>query len=210
MHSCVRCEAAFGGPSWSCPVCGFAPERRGYLRFAPEFATDDGFLEASFDHLEDVEEGSFWFRARNEVIGWAPAVALPDRHEPAGSWLRHRLCRDRPQSSTPTPPDRCRRSFDAGLQVARRSEFDVPRSIDRALERMMALELRLVRRGLSFPVADRCSRSPSADMILLPSVPAVAKSRGRNALVRVDCRHDEQSLEKAVEAVRYWSFTATC
>ena len=78
MHACVKCQAAFEGPSWSCPVCGFAPEENGYLRFAPEFESGEGFLEESFDHLEEVEEGSFWFRARNDVIAWALRSYFPN------------------------------------------------------------------------------------------------------------------------------------
>ena len=77
MHACVKCESAFEGPSWECPSCGFAPERNGYLRFAAEFARDEGFLEESFDHLEDIEDGSFWFRARNELIAWVLRTRFP-------------------------------------------------------------------------------------------------------------------------------------
>src|SRR4051794_23065371 len=69
MRACVRCQTTFASPSWTCPHCGFAPEADGgHLRFAPEFGGEEGFLEESFDHLEAIEDRSFWFRARNELI----------------------------------------------------------------------------------------------------------------------------------------------
>jgi SAM-dependent methyltransferase len=120
MHACVKCEAPFEGPSWSCPACGFAPERNGYLRFAPDFAGNEGFLEESFDHLEDVEDASFWFRARNELIAWAlrshfpAATSLLEVGCGTGyvaADLRRRLPGLRVAAGDP---------FDAGVRVAQR------------------------------------------------------------------------------------------
>lgn len=78
MRACVKCESRFEGPSWECPSCGFAPDRNGYPRFAPEFSGDEGFLEESFDHLEGIEDGSFWFRARNDLIAWVLGTQFPN------------------------------------------------------------------------------------------------------------------------------------
>lgn len=120
MHACVSCEARFEGPSWQCPVCGFTPEQNGYLRFAPGFGGDEGLLEESFDHLEDVEDGSFWFRARNALIAWALQSHFPDAtsllevgcgtgYVAAG--MRRRLPGLRVVAGDP---------FDAGVRVAQR------------------------------------------------------------------------------------------
>lgn len=77
MRICLACERRFDGPSWRCPGCGQAPSGREILRFAPEFSGEEGMLEESFDHLESVEEGSFWFRSRNRLIAWALAAYAP-------------------------------------------------------------------------------------------------------------------------------------
>src|SRR4051812_25039160 len=120
MHACVSCKARFEGPSWQCPVCGFAPERNGYLRFAPGFARDEGFLEESFDHLADVEDGSFWFRARNALIAWALQSHFPTATSLlevgcgtgyVAADVHRRLPRLRVAAGDP---------FDAGVQVAQR------------------------------------------------------------------------------------------
>jgi SAM-dependent methyltransferase len=158
MHVCVTCEARFEGPSWQCPVCGFAPERNRYLRFAPEFVRDEGFLEESFDHLEAIEEGSFWFRARNALIAWAL-----QSHFPTATSLLEVGC-----GTGYVAADMSRRlpalrvaagdPFDAGVQVAQRrmpsaevfqmdgrripfdSEFDVAGAFD-VLEHVREHEL---------------------------------------------------------------------
>jgi SAM-dependent methyltransferase len=42
-----------------------------------------GFPEESFELLPELEENSFWFRARNDLIGWALAAHFPN----AGSFF---------------------------------------------------------------------------------------------------------------------------
>lgn len=73
MIVCPSCGANDINPQSGCPSCGFMPERvDGFLAWAPELAKlNDGFLPESFEGLARVEAGSFWFRARNELIQWA-------------------------------------------------------------------------------------------------------------------------------------------
>ncbi len=54
-----------------------------FVRFAEDSDVSDGFDDAAFDHLPELEERSFWFRARNELIAWAMARYFPG----AGSML---------------------------------------------------------------------------------------------------------------------------
>jgi len=63
-----------------CPACLHLPERfGGILAFAPERAEDDeGFKADYFARLAEVEAGSFWFRARNQLIIWALRRYFPD------------------------------------------------------------------------------------------------------------------------------------
>jgi SAM-dependent methyltransferase len=69
---CLSCEHRFDSPDWACPSCGWAPAGDGQPRFAPELATgDDGFVEESFELLATMEQSSFWFRSRNDLIAWA-------------------------------------------------------------------------------------------------------------------------------------------
>jgi SAM-dependent methyltransferase len=75
---CLACQARFDTESWTCPDCGAAPRSNGDLQFAPELAEGGaGFDALSFTHLESVEAGSFWFRSRNRLIGWALARYFP-------------------------------------------------------------------------------------------------------------------------------------
>jgi len=61
-----------------CVVSFYAALQRlfdGFLRFsAGETTAADAFPEGSFAHLPEQEEASFWFRGRNELIGWAPKL----------------------------------------------------------------------------------------------------------------------------------------
>lgn len=73
MKRCLRCATGFEGYDWNCPACGFAPpEVDGRPAFAPESAGGgEGFEEAYFQELAQLETGNFWFRARNRLILWA-------------------------------------------------------------------------------------------------------------------------------------------
>ena len=78
MKVCLDCEARFESAGWRCPRCGSGPSGDGYLRFrAARGGTLDAFPEGSFAHLPEQEEGSFWFRARNELIDWALRTYFP-------------------------------------------------------------------------------------------------------------------------------------
>jgi len=76
---CVACEARFESEGWRCPECGSSPSFDGFLRFsASETTAADAFPEGSFAHLPGQEETSFWFRGRNELIGWALRTYFPN------------------------------------------------------------------------------------------------------------------------------------
>ncbi|MDB5411842.1 MAG: SAM-dependent methyltransferase protein [Rubritepida sp.] len=80
MRVCLRCDHPSVDANWCCSECGFAPVRMdGILAFAPELALEnDGMDSAAHDHLDILQDGSFWFRARNRLIG-----DLLQRHFPA-------------------------------------------------------------------------------------------------------------------------------
>jgi SAM-dependent methyltransferase len=66
---------------WHCPDCGYAPAvSDGFRHFAPNRGvSDDDFDPEAFGRLAALEEGSFWFRARNRLIvqalqRWFPAM----------------------------------------------------------------------------------------------------------------------------------------
>lgn len=70
MKICYRCSHRFDEAGWSCPNCGAEPP---LLDSFPSFGADvaqegPGFDEAFFDNLVQVEERSFWFEARNQLI----------------------------------------------------------------------------------------------------------------------------------------------
>ena len=75
MRRCLSCSTAFTA-GWRCPACGFEPAANGYLDFVT--AVGDTFPAESFELLARVEEQSFWFRARNELIAWAISRYFPD------------------------------------------------------------------------------------------------------------------------------------
>lgn len=73
MRICLECDTAFGGVSWRCPSCSWAPpETDGVPLFAPSDTGEGaGFSEDFFPELARLEEGHFWFEARNEIVAWA-------------------------------------------------------------------------------------------------------------------------------------------
>jgi SAM-dependent methyltransferase len=73
MKRCLRCYTRFESDGWRCPSCGHDPPTNGRtVLFAPEAeGSADGFDPGSFEHLPAIEERSFWFRSRNELIVWA-------------------------------------------------------------------------------------------------------------------------------------------
>ena len=76
MRRCLDCGQTFTADGWTCPRCGRAPaERDGLTAFAPELVDGEegkgGFDAEAFAGLAALEEGSFWFQARNDLIVWA-------------------------------------------------------------------------------------------------------------------------------------------
>lgn len=73
MKKCLTCSATFPTPNFSCPACGSGPEVQGnFLAYAPALAQGGGgFKPAYFADLAPLEDGHFWFRARNRIIVWA-------------------------------------------------------------------------------------------------------------------------------------------
>jgi SAM-dependent methyltransferase len=58
---------------WDCETCGHRPQHRaGFVALAPDLAAQsEGFDPALFAELAQLEQGNFWFRARNRLILWA-------------------------------------------------------------------------------------------------------------------------------------------
>ena len=77
MKVCLACAARFESGGWRCPECGHAPASNGFVRFMSEDLLA-GMPEESFDQLPAQEEGSFWFRSRNQLIDWALREYFPD------------------------------------------------------------------------------------------------------------------------------------
>ena len=72
MKICLCCSTPFAAATWKCPLCGNTPEvKAGFLSFAPELSSDDGFKDSYFHELVTLEARNFWFRARNKLISWA-------------------------------------------------------------------------------------------------------------------------------------------
>jgi len=73
MIACPQCGTRYPSAATVCPACAFEPSSlRGILAWAPEMAgAGGGFKAEYFSTLVEMEEGNFWFRARNAIIGWA-------------------------------------------------------------------------------------------------------------------------------------------
>lgn len=73
MKHCLACDAYYSEAQNDCPVCGYRPKVvDGFTAYAPELAQEGGGFDSTyFPLLVGVEEGNFWFRARNELILWA-------------------------------------------------------------------------------------------------------------------------------------------
>ena len=73
----MRCRRTFAGGSWTCPHCGFAPREHGPIRSFCAPGAREGFDPDAFERLAALEQGSFWFRARNRLISWATSRYFP-------------------------------------------------------------------------------------------------------------------------------------
>ena len=76
MRICVACETRFDGQCWTCPRCGFEPPTNGFVRLLDR--ERDVFPEEAVGGIPELEERSFWFAARNELINWAFRHYFPD------------------------------------------------------------------------------------------------------------------------------------
>ncbi len=79
MKRCLQCAACFTSCHWRCPSCGWqAKMLDGRPAFAPELAQGGaGFYAEAFEELAGLEQGSFWFRSRNQLILWALRTYFP-------------------------------------------------------------------------------------------------------------------------------------
>jgi SAM-dependent methyltransferase len=77
VKRCLACGERFASDGWRCPACGNAPPFDGVVTFAPELAIGGGLSPESFEMLPEVEERSFWFRSRNQLIAWAIRTYFP-------------------------------------------------------------------------------------------------------------------------------------
>lgn len=70
MKRCLACKTDFAGDDWTCPNCGYRPSFiASFPAFAPELAaSNDGMPEGAHDRLNEIQDTSFWFRARNRLI----------------------------------------------------------------------------------------------------------------------------------------------
>jgi SAM-dependent methyltransferase len=80
MKYCLTCGYCFDSERWDCPQCGRQPiSRNGLLCFINDPpAAGNGFKPEYFAKLAGLEEGNFWFRARNELIQWALRNYFPN------------------------------------------------------------------------------------------------------------------------------------
>lgn len=78
MKLCPSCGNAITNDGWYCHTCGATPPLvDGFLSLCPGTSTDNGgFRPEYFQRLAAVEEGNFWFRARNRLIAWAASPYL--------------------------------------------------------------------------------------------------------------------------------------
>lgn len=73
MKKCLACGATYPVTSHRCSACSAEPDRRdGFIEYAPDLSREgSGFKASYFADLARLEEGYFWFRARNNLIIWA-------------------------------------------------------------------------------------------------------------------------------------------
>lgn len=80
MKHCLVCDSQYSESSRDCSSCGAIPAVvDGFTAYAPDLAHGGGGFQASyFSDLARLEEGNFWFRARNEIIIWALKKYAPN------------------------------------------------------------------------------------------------------------------------------------
>jgi SAM-dependent methyltransferase len=70
MKLCLICKKEFDHCSWTCPFCNFTPTIiDNFFSFAPHLAFNNDGLDANSHHvLNKLQENSFWFKKRNQLI----------------------------------------------------------------------------------------------------------------------------------------------
>jgi SAM-dependent methyltransferase len=70
MKICLACESTFELATWTCPHCHWTPPIiEGFTAFSPELAKhNDGLPDEVHHSLNTLQEKSFWFRGRNQLI----------------------------------------------------------------------------------------------------------------------------------------------
>lgn len=73
MKRCLNCNMLYASVAGECPECKEKVRLvDGFDSYAPAFAYEGGgFKSDSFSHLAELEDSSFWFRSRNDLILWA-------------------------------------------------------------------------------------------------------------------------------------------
>ena len=79
MKVCIKCGSQCSRPDWSCPACGFVPAfGNGAWVLLPEgHEGPKGYDAVFFPQLAELEDSSFWFRARTRLIVWAIGKYFP-------------------------------------------------------------------------------------------------------------------------------------
>lgn len=69
MKLCYDCGSPLCEAERACSACGYTPLDDGRIAlFDPAFRADENFSAALHEEIDALQEGSFWFRARNRLI----------------------------------------------------------------------------------------------------------------------------------------------
>jgi SAM-dependent methyltransferase len=70
MRRCISCNTTLGETSWNCSNCGYHPiQHEHWLSFVTSNEGElEGFESGFFDALKQIEDGHYWFEARNHII----------------------------------------------------------------------------------------------------------------------------------------------
>lgn len=79
MKKCLCCGNEYSSANFDCIRCGYSPVLlEGFYSFGYGSAkAGEGFDVEGFAKLFELEQGSFWFQARNQIILWAIATFFP-------------------------------------------------------------------------------------------------------------------------------------
>jgi SAM-dependent methyltransferase len=82
VKRCLSCNTTFEAVSWQCPECSWSPPQNGVPLFAPTLSdSSEHFPREDVERLSAVEEGHFWFTARNDLILWAISRYFPEARD---------------------------------------------------------------------------------------------------------------------------------